>query len=49
MFAFAGLEWDELEKQAAREDKEREFSDGEDDRRKRKGGGGSGPMKKARR
>lgn len=49
----AGLDWDELEEQAAAEDREKDFSDedGEEYARKRKakGGGGGGGGKKARR
>ncbi|KAI3435579.1 hypothetical protein D9Q98_001644 [Chlorella vulgaris] len=46
-----GLDWDELEQQAAAEDREKDFSDGEEAqiRGKRKGGGGGGGGKKARR
>jgi hypothetical protein len=52
----AGLDWDELEEQAAQEDRERHFSDDEREdialkKRKAKGsgGGGGGAGKRARR
>lgn len=47
----AGLDWDELEQQAAEEDREKNFSDEEQDEygRKRKAKGGGGGGKKARR
>ena len=48
-----GLDWDELEEQAEREDREREFSeDGEDEggsRKRKPKGGTTGGGKKARR
>lgn len=47
----AGLDWDQLEEQAAAEDREKDFSDDadEDYKRKRKTMGGGGGGKKAKR
>jgi nucleosome binding factor SPN SPT16 subunit len=45
-----GLDWDQLEKQAVREDRQKEFSDDEETRMKRKRAeGGGGGSKKSRR
>lgn len=47
----AGMDWDELEEQARRDDKSREFSDDDEEttRKRKHGGSSSGAAKKSRR
>lgn len=44
----AGMSWDELEREAAREDRARHMSDEEEQSKKRKGGGAPPPVKRRR-